>query len=311
MDSNSRSRYTALLKEDWIKLGYLREDDPGLTKKLHPLFQHTNASRPRGAEHIWPQYKSEVEYDAMCAEMGTIFQMASNMLETSKSLDFLYQVANSPRKTSNTGSSNQGRPCKEFGWTEPPSKAMGRQMARVALRRLSRSLTFQIGDPEVNPAVQGSFGSTEATLEHFPEGVKMNDVSSKSGIASKITLNEDYILRLRELDAREGDTTSQRISLQLKMAITLCHEIAVSTTPNPSKPTSCSTRVPINAAGYYSISSDIRMLNLKYLACSCICGRRRNTRDIHPRVRCLHKSFNGGQRVPEAIDWYGRAILQK
>ncbi|CAD6571123.1 MAG: hypothetical protein ASARMPRED_004207 [Alectoria sarmentosa] len=226
MDSNSRSRYTSLLKEDWVKLGYLHEEDSGLTRKFHPLFQRTNALRPLGAEHIWPQYKSEVEYHAMCAEMGTIFQMASSMLETSKSLDFLYQVANSPRKVSNTGSSNQGRPCKEFGWTEPPSKAMARQAARDALRRLSRFLTFQIGDPEANPAVRGSFGSTEVTLDHFLEGVKMNDVSSKSGMASKITLNEDYILRLRELDNQEGDTTSQRISLQLKMAITLCHEIA-------------------------------------------------------------------------------------
>ncbi len=245
MDSKTRSSYTSLSNEDWIKLGYLREDDLGLTGNIHPLFQRTNASRPSGAEHIWPQYKSEDDYESMCAEMGTVLRMASNMLESPQSLDFLYQVAFSPRRVSKTGPSNQGRPCKEFGWYDPPN--FGRGMAKDALRLLSRSLTLQIGDPETNPAVRVSFAVTASTLVSFPEGVKVND-AGRPGIAARITLNQNYILQLRDLAAQEGDTTSQRTSLESKMAQTLGHEVVVST---------------MKTAGLYPLLSGIRVLTLK------------------------------------------------
>ena len=68
---------------------------------------------------------------------------------------------------------------------------------------------------------------TTATLVGFPKGVKINEASSQMGSASRITLNERFILMLRELDAQKEDTTSQRMSLQVKMAIT-CQEINVS-----------------------------------------------------------------------------------
>ena len=242
MDFYHRSAYPCLSNEDWVKLGYeyLREDDLGLTSDIHPLFQRTNASRPSGAEHVWPQYKSEGEYESMCAEMGTILRMASKMLESPDSLDFLYQVASSPRKFSETGFSNQKRPCKEFGWHEPPTQDIGRSMAKDALRRLSSSLMIQVGEPEANPALRGTIAITSCTLDKFPNGVKIND-ASKPGIASRITLNQDCILMLRDLNAQEGDCTSQRLSVEVILAMTLCHEIAVSMTPNYSKPTSGST----------------------------------------------------------------------
>ena len=85
-----------------------------------------------------------------------------------------------------------------------------------------------INDPNANPAVRGSFAVTTPTLVGFPKGVKINQASSQMGSASRITLNERFILMLRELDAQKEDTTSQRMSLQVKMAITLCHEINVS-----------------------------------------------------------------------------------
>lgn len=261
MDSQTRSNYTSILKEDWVELGYQREDDQGLKKKTHPVFQRTNESRPPGAEYIWPQYKSESEYDQMYAEMGVILQMASNMLESPKSLDFLYQVAYSPRKISDGGLSNQGRPCSEFGWAEPPPNPMVRQDARNALRRLSQSLTFQVDDPEANPAVRGSVAVTKWTREYFRNGVKMNDVSSRSGMASKITLNAAYTRKLMELDAQEGDATHQKMSLQVMMAKSLCHEIAVST--NSYVFENCfngNTRVLINAAvSYFTL----------HLICAC------------------------------------------
>lgn len=247
MDSQARSKYTSILNEDWAELGYRLQDDPGLKEKIHPIFQRTNASRPPGAEHIGPQYKSETDYDGIFAEMGPILQMASNMLESPKSLEFLYQVAHSPRTVSDTGLSNRGRPCKEFGWAKPPSKSMVRQNARNALRRLSHSLTFQIGDPEANPNIGSSIAVTGPTQVNFPNGVKMNDASDKSGIASKITLNAAIIRKLVAL----GDTTQQKMSLQVKIAVTLCNEIAVSKISKSSKAISRQYLSSDNAAGSY------------------------------------------------------------
>ena len=252
MDSQTRSKYASLLREDWIKLGYPVEDDLGMTGDFHPLFQRTNDSRPPGAKHIWPQFKSESEYETLCAELGTSLQMASNMLQTPKSLGFLYQVAYSPRRVSKQGLSNQGRPCKEFGWSEPADNA--HQIARAALRHLAHSLTFQIRDPEAHPRVQGSVAVTAHTLLGFTEGVKINDASSIRGMASIITINQDIIDKLRELDAQDQDTTSQKMSLQMKIAKTLCHEIAVSTMLCSLKSTTCNNRGPMDAArGYYTL----------------------------------------------------------
>ena len=228
MDSGSRSNYRSLLKEDWVKLGYQPKHDP-LTGTIHPLFQRTNASRPKTAAHIWPQYESEAKYGKMCAIMGPVLQLASNILESQSSLEFLYQVAYSPRVTSDGEISSQGRPCKEFGWNEPPTKAMGRQMAREALRHLSHSLTFLVEDPEADSDLSKSFAVTQSTMLGFYEGVKINDVTDRPGIASRITLNKAKVAMLMELDGQEGDATSQKMSLQLKIAITLCHEITVST----------------------------------------------------------------------------------
>ena len=217
-----------------MKLGYKLEEDPGLTKNIHPLFQRTNERRPLGQEYIWPQFKSEAEYDTMLAVMKTTLQLASNMLETPKSLDFLHQVAHSSRKVSGKGLNSKGRPCREFGWTEPvpENNSFTRSSTRGTLRRLAYSLTFQIGDPEANPAVRQAFAVTQPNYANLPNGVKINEASGIQGIACNITLNDTYIVELRRLEAQEGDTSPQRMNLQLKMAITLCHEIAVSTTRN-------------------------------------------------------------------------------
>lgn len=127
-------------------------------------------------------------------------------------------------------------------------------MARAALRHLAHSLTFQIRDPEAHPRVQGSVAVTAHTLMHFTEGVKINDASSIRGMASIITINKDIIDKLRELDAQDQDTTSQKMSLQMKIAKTLCHEIAVSTMLCSLKSTTSNNRGPMDAArGYYTL----------------------------------------------------------
>ena len=248
MDSQARDKYPSILEEDWVELGYQRGDDPGLAEKIHPIFQRTNASRPPGSEHIWPQYKSETDYGTMYDKMGVILQMASNMLVSPQSLDFLYQVARSPRRDSDKGPSKQDRPCKEFGWAKPPSKSMIRQHARNALNRLAHSLTFQVGDSEANPGLGSDIAQTKWTYSTFRSGVKLNDLD-EAGIASKITLNSAFLLQLITLDREEEDTTDQKMSLQVKIAMTICHEIAVSTHPKFSKAISQQYLDFNNAAG--------------------------------------------------------------
>ena len=226
MNSQARSKYSTISNEDWVKLGYRPLYEPGLTNEIHHLFQYTHASRSKDAPRTWPQLNSKAEYDEMCTQMGPVLQLASNMIQSPKSLDFVYDVVYSPREDG--GLDNQGRTCKEFGRKEHPFPAIRRDMAKKALRSLSRSLRFQVADPEANPAVQTSFAATGFALTNFEGGIKIDEVSSKLGLASKIYLNRNFIVKLKELDTHEGDTTAQKMTLELKMAITLCHEVAVS-----------------------------------------------------------------------------------
>ena len=228
MDSQGRSRYESLSNEDWVGLGYLPKPHSGLTGDVHEVFQRINASRPPTVQHIWPQFRSQDEYDVMFAELGTVLHMASNILTSPASLEFIWQVAFSSREEPG-GLTHQGHVCREFGHRSTISPRFMRQAAKKALRLLSHSITIQVGDPLSNPKVVEAFAVTSFTLVSFMEGVRLNDAGNKTGLASKITLNEAYILMLRQLDAQEEDTTMQKMSLQLKMAITLCHEVTVST----------------------------------------------------------------------------------
>lgn len=225
MDSESRKQYESLSEEDWVELGYQGGEDPGLTRKLHPLFQRTNTSRPVDARFIWPQYRSEAEYDAFCVRMGPVLQLASNILDTPASLEFLYQVAHSERQDARHDLDEHGRPYQEFGWGDEQPTVMQHVWAKEALRRLARSLAFRVSDTMENPAI---VAETAHTLVGFQQGVLINEASSRWGMASRITLNKSFLDRLAEVDAQDGDFTSQKMSLQLKLAVTICHEIAVS-----------------------------------------------------------------------------------
>lgn len=101
-------------------------------------------------------------------------------------------------------------------------------MARNALRHLSHSLRFMISSPNTNPVVEGSIALTTTDPEGFPDGVNITEASSKMGVASTITLNGDFIFKLKKLIAQEENTVTQKLSLQVGLAITLCHEITVS-----------------------------------------------------------------------------------
>ncbi len=235
MDFTFRRRYPSVLDKDWAKLGYLPKQNTRLNIDLHPVFQQINAQRPKGHELIWPQCDSLQKYNTMVAELGPILQLASNILESPDSLDYLYQVGHSPRRISSSGQlSNKGHLCKEFGRAAITSMTVMRPWVKNILRNLAHSLSFQIGNPEASN-VGGSIAITSPSFVGFMDGVKVNDVGGKSGVASMITINEEYLNMLRDLDNQPGDFTFQKMSLQLRIAISLCHEVAVSTMFNSSK----------------------------------------------------------------------------
>ena len=241
MNDTYRSKYPAILEEDWVNLGYLPENRPKLTRNIHHLFQYSNASRPKDYPHIWPQYESEEEYNGMLKEMGPVLRLASCILESPKSLDFLHEVSHSPRKILLPHLlTNQGHRSKEFGW-DAKSMAETRERARDSLRNLSHSLTFQIMDPESFPPVQGSLAITKHTLVGFMNGVKIDNVSSGAGSASRITINQIYVRKLMELKTQGEETIPEKMSLQLKLAVTLCHEVNVSLSLESPKPSSAVT----------------------------------------------------------------------
>ena len=235
MDSESRSKLAWISEEDWENLGFLPEPNQGLKSDfqqiqgpdndVHPLFQRTNAFRPAGQEYIWRQHMSESKYREMYRVLGPSIQLASQILGSPRSLEFLYQVAYSSKKTPKGQLSTEERPCKEFGWPgiyELPQKKR-REWAINALSNLAHSLSFEIND------AQSSMAFTDINLRpEFKDGARIDDTAGRPGLASVITINQDYFDMLLGLDTQEGDTTAQMMNLQLKLAITLCHEVSVS-----------------------------------------------------------------------------------
>ena len=234
MNDTYRSKHATIWEQDWVKLGYLPERDQIMTRKALPIFQRGNGSRPAGYQYIWPQYQSSEAYEAMYAYLGPILELASYILESPRSLEFLDEVTHSTRRILPPHVlTNQGHRCKEFGWTEGPSKET-RQRARKTLHNLSSSLTFQIADPELFPEIQGSLAITKHTLVGFMNGVNIGNDPIGMGSASRIIINKTYIRRLNELIAQEkaeGRTMPEKMSLQFKLAATLGHEVNVSLSP--------------------------------------------------------------------------------
>ncbi len=228
MDAKTRNKYSAFLEEDWAKLGYLatpgsNEYGLGLTNAKHPIFQYTNVARPNTDQPIWLQYSID-NYELLCAEIDPILRLASLMLESTASLDFLYDVIYNPRHDPIEPVEFSGYAVLEIEPTE--SNKVRRSMAKEALNKLSESIVFLVETPKDDPE-KDSHCNTVPSLGIQSYGINIaDDADSPKGIGSMIRINKSYLVKLTRLLAREGNNTSQILTLQFKIATLICHEIA-------------------------------------------------------------------------------------
>ncbi|KAK4695210.1 hypothetical protein P7C71_g2501, partial [Lecanoromycetidae sp. Uapishka_2] len=228
MDAKTRNKYSAFLEEDWAKLGYLatpgsNEYGLGLTNAKHAIFQYTNNARPNPKQPIWLQYTID-SYELLCAEIDPILRLASLMLESTASLDFLYDIIyNVPQEPVEAVEYN-GCPVLEIELTETDESK--RNMARQALDKLAESIVFLVETPKDDPETD-CHCNTVPSLAIHPYGINIaDDTESPKGIGSMVRINRSYLIKLTKLLAREENNVSQILSLQFKVATLICHEVA-------------------------------------------------------------------------------------
>ena len=154
-----------------------------------------------------------------------MLQLASALLESPASLDFLYYVIHSPRFLPMEVAEFGGRPVYEFQRVMVSREAR-RRKAKEALDRLAESLCFVVESPKED-AKEDFHRLTEPSLAIYPYGINVVDESpTPRGIGSMIRINKSYLVKLTQLLAREGDNTAQILSMQFKIATSICHEIA-------------------------------------------------------------------------------------
>ena len=228
MDTKTRNKYSTFLEEDWARLGYLatpgaNEYGLGLTNTKHPIFQYTNIARPSTSQPIWLQYSLD-NYELLCAEIDPILRLATLMLESTPSLDFLHDVIFNPRIDPIKIIEYNGCPVLEIEPSE--SNEAKRDMTKEALKKLAESIVFLVETPKDDPE-KDSHCNTAPSLSIQPYGINIMDESkSPKGIGSSIRINKIYLVSLTKLLAREENNTSQILSLQFKVATLICHEIA-------------------------------------------------------------------------------------
>ena len=228
MDARTRDKYSTFLGQDWTDLGYL--DDPssdqyelGLTTVKLSIFHHKHHSRPITGHVIWAQY-SDSQYEKLCLELNSVLRLASAMLESPASLDLVYKIIYSPRRFPPKPLDYDGQPVFEIERTE--SNETRRKMAKKALGRLAQSLSFLVENPK-----QGSKDNCDTIVAHslslHPYGINIADDSgTPRGIASLIHINRNHLSKLTMLLKSGGDKTSQILTLQFKLAVSICHNIA-------------------------------------------------------------------------------------
>lgn len=228
MDAKTRNKYSTFLEEDWAKLGYLatpgsNEYGLGLTNTKHAIFQYTNNGRPNTLQPIWLQYTIE-DYELLCAEIDPILRLASLMLESTASLDYLYDIIYNPRQEPVEAVEYNGYPVPEIEPTE--SNEIRRNMAKEALNKLAESIVFLVETPKENPE-KDCHCNTVPSLAVQSYGINIaDDADSPKGIGSMIRINKSYLIKLTKLLAREENNVSQILSLQFKVATLICHEVA-------------------------------------------------------------------------------------
>ena len=92
-----------------------------------------------------------------------------------------------------------------------------RNMARKALNRLAESLSFLVENPKED-GKENCDNIVAHSLALHPYGINIADGSgTPRGIASLIHINRNHLSKL---------TTSQILTLEFKLAVSICHNIA-------------------------------------------------------------------------------------
>lgn len=227
MDARTRDKYSTFLEEDWARLGYL--DPPssqdyrlGLTFPKLPIFHHKHHSRPTVGHVIWSQY-SDAQYEKLCAELDPALRLASAMLQSPASLDLVYKIIYGPRRFPRERMDYEGQPVFEIECIE--TNETRRNMAKKALNRLAESLSFIAEIPKEDGKT-----NCDAVVSHslalHSYGINIADDSGNPrGVASTILLNRNHLSKLTIVLGQDGDNTSQILTLQFKLAVSMCHNI--------------------------------------------------------------------------------------
>lgn len=227
MDARTRDKYSTFLEGDWAKLGYLdppssQEYGLGLTLPKLPIFNHKHHSRPLVGHVIWPQY-SDTQYEKLCAELDPALRLASAMLQSPASLDLIYKIIYAPRRFPRERIDYEGQAVLEIEFTG--TNETRRNMAKKALNRLAESISFMTENPQ-DDGEKNCDAIVSHTLALHSYGINIADDSgTPRGIASLIRLNRNHLSKLTILLAQNGDNTSQVLTLQFKLAVSICHNI--------------------------------------------------------------------------------------
>ena len=227
MDTRTRDKYSTFIKEDWSRLGYLdppssQEYGLGLTLSKLPIFHHKHHSRPLVGHLIWPQY-SDTQFAKLCAELDPALRLASAMLQSPASLDLIYKIIYAPRRFPRDRIDYEGQAILEIECTGTNERR--RNMAKKALNRLAESLSFATQNPHDNGR-KNCDAIVSHSLALHSYGINIADDSgTPRGIASTICLNRNHLSKLTLLFSQNGDNTSQILTLQFKLAVSICHNI--------------------------------------------------------------------------------------
>ena len=227
MDARTRDKYSTFTEEDWARLGYLdspssQEYGLGLTLSKLPIFHHRHHSRPPVGHVIWPQY-SDAQYEKLCAELDPALRLASAMLQSSASLDLIYMIIYAPRRLPRERIDYDGQAVLEIECTG--TNETRRNMAKKSLDRLAEFLSFTIEIPQ-DDGKKNCDAIVSHSLALHSYGINIADDSgTPRGIASTICLNRNHLSKLTLLLAANGDNTSQILTLQFKLAVSICHNV--------------------------------------------------------------------------------------
>ena len=227
MDARTRDKYSTFIEEDWARLGYLdppssQEYGLGLTLPKLSIFHHKHHSRPLVGHVIWPQY-SDTQYEKLCVELDSPLRLASAMLQSPASLDLIYKIIYAPRRFPRERIDYEGQPVLEIECTG--RNETRRNMAKKALNRLAESLSFMVENSQ-DDGKKNCDTIVSHSLALHSYGINIADDSgTPRGIASIIRLNPNHLSKLTILLGQNGDNTSQVLTLQFKLAVSICHNI--------------------------------------------------------------------------------------